>query len=116
MKTTAQLKQFVQLSALLAFDGETPLLAAGPLVKQPSTRPYRIVLADKANEFVVWTEYLKDDSPDLSHPVTCGSFFETGDYFQPADLDKAYARFAERVANNARYAASVYRLVQPEAA
>jgi len=113
---TAQLAHLVALNALTAYDGHTRLLAAGPLVKQPSTRPYRIVLADKGDEFVVHTEILKDDNPDLSKPIVCGSLFETGDYYQPTELGKAYARFAERVAKNAGYADSMYRLVEAEAA
>lgn len=114
---TAQLAQFVLLNALVAFDdNKTPLLAAGPLVKQPSTRPFRVVLANRGSEFVVWTEYLKDDNPDLSQPITCGSFFETGDYYQPHELGKAYKRFAERVERYASTTDSVYRLVTDEAA
>lgn len=111
MKKTNEIAKFVLLNALVAFDGETPLLAAGPLVKQPSTRPYRVVLIDRTYHFSVHTEFLNDANADLSQPVTCGSFFESGDYYFPDQLSAAYAKFAQRVANQVSYAQTMYRLV-----
>lgn len=111
MKKTNEIAKVVLLNALVAFDGKTPLLAAGPVTKQPSTRPYRVVLIDRGDKFSVHTEFLNDAHADLSQPITCGSFFEAGDYYFPDQLHKAYARFAERVANQSAYAETVYRLV-----
>lgn len=109
---TKNLASVVLLNALTTFDGKRKLLAAGPLTKQPGTRPYRIILADLGDEFVVHTEVLQDDSPDLSEPITCGSFYETGDYFDAKQLGQAYKRFGERVVKNADYADSVYRHIK----
>jgi hypothetical protein len=114
---TKDLQSIVLLNALTSFGTlgkKFNLLAAGPLVKQPSTKPYRIVLVDFEDEFTVHTEILRDDNPDLSKPVDCESFFEQGDYFSPNQLGEAYLRFAERVAHHAQFTNSAYRLLNKD--
>jgi hypothetical protein len=111
MKNTNEIAKIALLNALVAFDGKTPLLAAGPLVKQPHTKPYRIVLVDRGDRFSVHTEYLNDANADLSQPITCGSSFEGGDYYWPDQLTAAYTRFGQRIAKTAEYVESIYRLV-----
>lgn len=108
---TKSIGSVVLLNAIGSFNGKRNLIAAGPLVKQPSTKPYRIVLADLGDEFVVHTEILNDDNPDLTEPISCGSFFDQGDYFTLDKLGEAYLRFGERVVLHARYADSAYRLL-----
>lgn len=108
---TKQLAKIVLLNALVAFDGKQKLLAAGPLVKQPSTRIYRIVLIDRETGFTVHKEYLNDENADLSQPITCGSTFEVGNYFKPDELHLAYACFGERIVNQSKYIESMYRLI-----
>jgi hypothetical protein len=110
-KLTKPLAKFVLLNALVAFDGKQKLLAAGPLVKTPSTRIYRIVLIDRETGFTVHQEFLNDDNADLSQPITCGSTFEVGNYFKPDELHKAYACFGERILAQAKYIESMYRLI-----
>jgi len=108
---TKELQSVVLLNALTSFDGKRNLLAAGPLVKQPITKPYRVILADLGDEFVVHNEILQDDNSDLTKPISCGSFYEQGDYFTADQLGEAYQRFGERIIKNAKYANSAYRLL-----
>jgi hypothetical protein len=98
----------------------TKVLAASPLVKQPGTIAYRVVLLEYPDEdkYSVhrqgWTNGLPKDP---SNPK--GSHLGSGDYFhwhagmeaksQGEALEKALTRFAERVALEAGYMQSVYR-------
>lgn len=107
---TIELCKVVDLAALYAEDDETTgLLAAGPWTHQPASRPHRIVLADRGDQFVVWDELLQGD--ELGEKCDRKSFFANGDYFQPHELDRAVKRFGERVARSAVHVSSVYRKV-----
>lgn len=112
---TQQYGMFVMLNGMKDFQGNS-ILAAGPLIKQPHTKPYRIVLVDKGTELVVYDECLKDDNPDLSQPITCGSYYHQGNYFRPdiEGLAKAYERFAERLVKEIKYVPTISRMVDPE--
>ena len=109
---TIDLRHYVDLAALRAEDEDcTGLLAASPWIKQPHTRPFRIVIADKEDKFVVWdeimdTDHLPEEKSDRK------SHFVNGDYFWPHELHKAYARWAERVTNMIPTIASVYRMLE----
>lgn len=83
---------------LLAFDGETPLIAAGPLVKEPMSAPFRIVLADQGDQYVVWMECV----PNYPDPARAN--FCHGHYFRKDREDvftTAVHKFTERVQNYA---------------
>lgn len=75
---------------------ETPgrLLAATPIVKQPMTRPYRVVLVDKGNEYVVWEEYFADGEVDEVDDQN--GHYDRGQYFKPEEFPDALKAFAKR--------------------
>lgn len=80
-------------------DGTT-IFAVGPESKQPSTRPYRIVMRGMANgSYAVHTQFT--DKGD----------FHQGDYFPagPEGLVAATKQFAKRVSDNAGYLATLWR-------
>lgn len=116
---TEDLKNVVALD-LVPSRGEpnVKIIAAGPITKQPSTQPYRIVLAATETEFVVWTEYFhgfggNSLSEALQHENVHSSF-DHGNYYKPDELAEAMRKFAQRVNNNADYAESVYRELPQE--
>jgi len=102
MKSTAALKNVV-VPAVMAFDGKTPLIAVGPLTKQPSSCWYRIVMADKGDKLVVWSETVP------KYPSGEGSSFSSGTYFKPDQMSDANEAFANRVARQTSMIGSIYR-------
>jgi hypothetical protein len=89
------------------------VIAAGPLSKQPGTVANRVVLVKvesaaqiaghRYNRFVVYNEFFPN-YPDVS-----ASHYDSGRYFRDEDLVDATKAFAERVAVQANYLASLYR-------
>lgn len=91
-------------------------IAASPLVKQPGTMPYRIVLKHWGDEFAVFTEYFGGE--DFFHYADAGDYFpykkETGPArFRSLTYREAFVRalhcFAERTAKQAGFCESICR-------
>lgn len=98
------------LSEVLVLDlrKSESVIAAGPIVKQPATVPFRVVLRCNGNEFVVHDESWNDYDIHNGQLVLLGqSGFTKGDYI--ADLPTAIQRFAERLAEFADFAKSAVR-------
>lgn len=84
------------------------ILACSPVVKEPGTLPYRIVLIDNGENLVVWHECWKqyEENPlkliGKSHHLS-------GNYFDRTELSLAMERFAERVKRQAKTVLSISR-------
>ncbi len=78
---------------------ESKIVAASPLVHEPGLLPYRIVIRDLGNQFVVHTEVNEPNKKPWYHQ---GDYFPkrngatTADKSDAAALRKAWARFEER--------------------
>lgn len=68
------------------------LVAAGPLTKQPGTKPLRVVLVDLDHEYAVYTEIFEDEAvcDDRSESVPRSSL-EQGQYISKFGLSPADA-------------------------
>ena len=104
------LKNTVCLNACGVAD-KMPILAAGPLTKQPGTRAYRVVLVSRGGELVVYNQHFPDftDMSRIDLLPSEHSYFETGSYFADTELVKATQAFAKRIADHAETLASCYR-------
>lgn len=89
------------------------LLAAGPMTKQPGTRPYRLVLLRNGNGFTVHAEFFPENIKFENKLQLNVTEYETdlggGSYFQPHELVRATQCFADRLARNAEFFESLYR-------
>lgn len=90
------------------------LIAAGPLTKQPGSRPYRIVLLQMQSyhEFIVCHEFFPNDfSIDVYDGLSeVETFREHGHYFNSHEFVQAVQKFAEVVNKHAtNYYQSLYR-------
>ncbi|RDJ35730.1 MAG: hypothetical protein DWQ19_13005 [Crenarchaeota archaeon] len=86
-------------------------LATSPVVKQPGTLPYRTVLYQKGEEFVVHYESFNEYEIDpVSGHLECSkpSFYQ-GNYFRADQLVEAMNCFAQRVVDQAKCVRSIYR-------
>jgi len=82
-----------------------PVIAAGPLSKQPHTIAFRVVLVQRDDgSFVVWNQYFPN------YPDRGEQNLESGDYFQTHQLVESTQRFAERVVRHSGTLASIYRV------
>ena len=120
----ADLKGVVSQSALdkSVESAAYPILACTPVVKQPMTNPYRVVLVviqdggDDQHKFVVWNEVWQGgctlDKQGWLKPLGRSSYHQ-GDYFRLNSLHAALQRFAERVEGFARHSESIYRDLNP---
>jgi len=100
--------------------GNQNYVAVGPLVKQPNTLPFRVVIFKRANEFVVydemWVHY--EPLPDDLQPHPLKSEFACGSYYpfnnkedeHQAFLD-AYYRFSQRIVSHVETSKSIHRPV-----
>lgn len=91
-----------------------PILAAGPLTKQPHTNPYRTVLIDWGDKYSVHRQYWMDHPEPPPGGRTAGSALESGNYFEKhggpaAAFRDAIAVFANRVSDDAGSASTVFR-------
>ena len=91
-------------------------LATSPVVKQPATVPYRVVLVvrpeNSANrdQLVVWNQYFNTYSISDSGHLECKHpYFGDGHYFRPEELSEALVEFAKRTAVQAGFIASIFR-------
>ena len=113
----SELRSKIDLAPGVVAPNQAELLAAGPITKQPHTNAFRTILVSWHGEFVVWTQYW--DSDDERHwdegalSVKGAGYADQGDYFRPNEFDKATARFAERVARDARTITTIYREAVP---
>jgi hypothetical protein len=89
--------------------GGSPIVAAGPLTKQPYTMHYRhVVRQGSEGQFVVCAEYLK--LMDGADSVLIHDAWGNGDYFSgPAALIDATNRFAHRLRNDSVHYQSLDR-------
>jgi hypothetical protein len=100
--------------ALSLVNDDERVMAAGPLTKQPATRPYRVVLVNWGIQFSVHNQLFADnEDPITDLAFSCSSslssYLENGDYFKVEDFPKAVERFAERVKRNAEFIKSIFR-------
>lgn len=102
------------LKNLFAIEGSNnKILAAGPLSKQPHSKPYRIVLIGYVDgKFSVHHQiYNSEDATTLDDLKVGGSSLSYGHYFSATQLVEATKKFAEVVAHHAEYLESLYRKV-----
>lgn len=73
------------------------VIAHTPTITERMSLPYRIVLVDKGDEYVVWAESF-DDKDDTKHlGYHAGSYFPVHSHgTKKQALKKAYTRFVER--------------------
>jgi hypothetical protein len=106
----------VALTLVSGNDGR--IIAAGPITKQPMTRPYRVVIVNWGEKFSVHNQLFADtaltneavENNDLAQnceQVT--TWLESGDYYKPEEFPKAVVRFSERLATNADHIRSIFR-------
>jgi hypothetical protein len=110
------LHQSTETGLLIGTASRNRLIAAGPLTKQPSTQPYRIVLIANGPKFTVHTEYFEDAkiiektaNAQPGDPILAESSISGGNYFEATELVEATLKFADRLAKNAEYIRSIYR-------
>ena len=126
MKLTDLIHQFSngrEVTALLEGATKSLVLTQGPLVKQPHTTPYRLVLRlirtgnsfqCEDFEFCVHCEYyptldMVSDGIYMGTP-NAPVYYSNGDYFPVNRFSKAVQKFAERLAKDAQlHYSSVYR-------
>jgi hypothetical protein len=78
---------------------ESKIVATSPMVHEPGMLPYRIVIRDLGDQFVVHTEVFEPDKKPWYHQ---GDYFPkqndapTAEESEAAPLRKAWARFEER--------------------
>ena len=81
------------------------IVAASPMVHEPGVLPYRIVIRDLGDQFVVHTEVFEPDKEPWYHQ---GDYFPkrsdapTAEESDAAALRKAWARFEERARRSLR--------------
>ena len=108
---TSSLKDRV---ALTLVKNDERVMAAGPLTKQPMSRPYRVVMVNWGNQFSVHNQLFSDSA--ISGPIvdlaettenelTC--YLESGDYFKTENLVACIERFSERCKQNAQFVQSI---------
>jgi hypothetical protein len=103
--------------ALTLVKDDERVMAAGPLTKQPATRPYRVVIVNWGDDrFSVHNQYFTDSveaGPITDLAFSCSaqftSYLESGDYFKAEDFPKCIERFAERCKRNAEFVQSIFR-------
>ena len=103
---------FIGKVALALVAGEAQVIAAGPLTLQPSSRAYRIVMANFLGQFVVFSEIFRVEGTVENLAEACSkaqSDFDQGSYFPATELAEATVEFAKRVARHAEFIKSVYR-------
>ena len=80
-------------------NAEAMIVAASPMVHEPGILPYRIVIRDLGDQFVVHTEVIEPDKKPWYHQ---GDYYPKRNDARTADepdapaLSKAWARFEER--------------------
>ena len=90
------------------------VIAAGPLIRQLDTTPFRVVLTVQDSEFTVHREYFDIEVKtghlisDAQHETT-RTHIEKGEYFQSTKLQDAVNEFANRLRMDALFIPSVYR-------
>lgn len=84
--------------------GDKRIIAAGPLSKQPSTVPYRIVLLEYGNGSLSVHHQMFNSVDNLAK----GSFAH-GHYFQKDQIADATKKFAEKVTEHSGYLNSTLR-------
>jgi len=88
------------------------VIAAGPITHQPHSHPYRVVLVDRGDQFVVWDQFFTlgtgVETVDQLKSYDDGDF-SNGDYFPATALAEATERFGKRVAEKAHHIRSIYR-------
>ncbi len=85
-------------------------LATSPVVKQPATLPYRVVLVHNQDQLVVWNQYFNTYSISASGHLECKHpCFGGGHYFKPEELSEALVVFAKRTAAQGGFIASIFR-------
>ena len=87
------------------------IIAAGPITKQPYTRPYRIIIRLNSNgELVVCNQYfdINKDYDDLYLAcLKANSDYGNGVY--TTHLSDAISVWAKRLSNDTTYTESIYR-------
>jgi hypothetical protein len=88
-------------------------LASTPVIKQPGTLPYRIVLVTNGDQFIVYTQYFNTYQVDplSGYLETSNPSFSNGNYFGSDLLHRALKCFGERVAKDSVHIESIYREV-----
>lgn len=99
-----------RLALSLVKSNDERIMAAGPITRQPSTVPYRVVMVNFGTQISVHNQYFDCEGTDLA--AACESavcYLENGDYFNPEELKECIERFAERCKRHAEYAQSIFR-------
>jgi hypothetical protein len=86
-------------------------LATTPVIKQPGTLPYRIVLVCNGDQFIVYNQYFNKYHVDplSGYLETAKPSFSDGNYFGNQHLHAALKCFGNRVAKDAVHIESIYR-------
>ena len=97
-------------------DHDGLIIAASPLIKQPGTLPYRVVLVAHRQQFVVWDQLFMDfpgynsETNRIGNVPTSSKWtYHHGDYFMASDFPAALQKFADRVAKLAKHTESIMR-------
>lgn len=96
----------------LVCSDESAIIAAGPITKQPGTRPYRITMQAWGGTISVHSQIYEIDGEveDLAtaceNARSCGA---SGEYFKAEELEKATLCFCRRLKQDVANYESIYR-------
>lgn len=88
---------------------EGTIFAAGPLMKQPCTLPFRFVMIEREKDFIVTYETFEKELVEGELATEVQSHISNSYYYQKDDLVRAIKKFASLLERSAESAQSLYR-------